>query len=242
MDPTRKTDRILDEWDAVAMTARRRASAPRRRGLAGLGSALGLAGAALVAAALVIAVGWLGGRIASPGDVGSRGSESASLASVPTATPAASTVAAAASPRASSPAAPTTGPCDPANLAARITAWEGAAGSRIADVSLTNTGETPCLMPETPRPQLVDGRGAVLAQGKITTGSKMIEVATGEVLTTLVDVSNVCVQPVAPVTVAFDMGGDRRLVAQPYSPTDATVPPCNGPGQPAEIQMHPWSR
>ena len=125
---------------------------------------------------------------------------------------------------------------------ARITAWEGAAGSRIADVSLTSTGETPCLMPETPRPQLVDGRGAVLAQGKITAGSPMIEVATGDVLTTLVEVSNVCVQPVPPVTVAFDMGGERRLVAQPYGPTDATVPPCNGPGRPAEIQMHPWSR
>ena len=149
---------------------------------------------------------------------------------------------AATAPAASSPPAPTTGPCDPANLAARITAWEGAAGSRIADVSLTSTGETPCLMPETPRPQLVDGRGAVLAQGKITAGSPMIEVATGDVLTTLVEVSNVCVQPVPPVTVAFDMGGERRLVAQPYGPTDATVPPCNGPGRPAEIQMHPWSR
>ncbi|TMF36434.1 MAG: DUF4232 domain-containing protein [Chloroflexi bacterium] len=237
MDPNRKTDRILDEWDAVARMARRPVRAPRRRGLAGLGSTLGLVGAALVAAALVVAVGWLGGRIASPGDVGSRGSESASPSAVPTPTPVASAVAAA-----SSPPAPTTGPCDPANLAARITAWEGAAGSRIADVSLTSTGETPCLMPETPRPQLVDGRGAVLAQGKITAGSPMIEVATGDVLTTLVEVSNVCVQPVPPVTVAFDMGGERRLVAQPYGPTDATVPPCNGPGRPAEIQMHPWSR
>jgi Protein of unknown function (DUF4232) len=239
MDPNRKTDRILDEWDAVAMTARRPVRAPRRRGLAGVGSGLGLLGAALVAAALVVAVGWLGARIASPGDVGSLGSPSTSPIAAPTATstPAASAVAVA-----SSPPAPTTGPCDPANLAARIMSWEGAAGSRIADVSLTNTGETPCLLPETPRPQLIDGRGAVLAQGKITAGSPMIEVKTGEVLTTLVDVSNVCVDPVPPVTVAFDMGGDRRLIAQPYSPTDATVPPCNGPGQPAEIQMHPWSR
>ena len=98
MDPNRKTDRILDEWDAVARMARRPVRAPRRRGLAGLGSTLGLVGAALVAAALVVAVGWLGGRIASPGDVGSRGSESASPSAVQTPTPVASAVAAASSP------------------------------------------------------------------------------------------------------------------------------------------------
>jgi hypothetical protein len=30
-------------------------------------------------------------------------------------------------------------------------------------------------------------------------------------------------------------------VASPFSPTDATVPPCNGPGSPASIAMHPWA-
>ena len=34
--------------------------------------------------------------------------------------------------------------------------------------------------------------------------------------------------------------GDR-LVAEPVSPTDATVPPCNGPSQPATISMHKWA-
>jgi Protein of unknown function (DUF4232) len=250
MDPNRKSNRLLDEWDAVARSARRPASAPRRRGLVGFGSTLGLVGAALVAVALVLGVGWLGGRITT--NVGAEPSPSGPVAiasAPPSPTPAPSIPTPPQSPTptiAPSPTpAPTIGPCDPANLAARITAWEGAAGSRIADVSLTNAGDAKCLLAATARPQLIDGRGAVLAQGRISGASvgPPIEVAPGDVLTTLVQVSNVCgAPPVAPVTVAFDLGGGLRLIAQPLSPTDTTVPPCNGPGSPAEIEMHPWSR
>jgi hypothetical protein len=30
-------------------------------------------------------------------------------------------------------------------------------------------------------------------------------------------------------------------VAAPVSPTDTTVPPCNGAGSAASISMHPWA-
>ena len=57
------------------------------------------------------------------------------------------------------------------------------------------------------------------------------------------DVANVCATTVVPpVTVAYDLGGGRRIVSKPLKSTDSTVPPCNGPGQPASIQMKVWAR
>ena len=43
--------------------------------------------------------------------------------------------------------------------------WEGAAGSRIADVELTNAGAGACTLETLERPQLIDGPGRVLIDG-----------------------------------------------------------------------------
>ena len=244
MDSNHKTDRILAEWDSVTASARRPATAPRRRGAAGLLSGLGLAASGLLAAAIAVAVIWLGGHTTGVGvDPGTTPSPSAVVApsapvvapSEPVVVPSEPTVAS---------TTPTVGPCDPAALAARVTSWEGAAGSRIGAVAVQNDGATACTLTSMARPMLIDGRGAVLAQGRLDTNpGSAIEIQPGAGLTTSVLVSNVCgAAPVPPVTIAFDLGGDRRLVATPLSPTDATVPPCNGPGMPAEIQMQPWAR
>jgi Protein of unknown function (DUF4232) len=257
MDPTRKTDRLLEEWDAVARSARQPAAAPHRRGVFA-GSALGLVGAAALAVALLVGVGWLGGRMTA-GDVG--GSP----------TPVPSQVAAAPSPSASasvapspsiapspSPAitpkptaAPTPTPRPTAScveiraegkLEVGITAWEGAAGNRIADVSMTNHAAVPCVMYAKPVPDLLDHSGKLLARGT-SKPSGVFRVDPGETVTTLVDVANVCDNnPQFPLTVAFEQGADGRIIADPLSPNDMTVPPCNGPGSPASIQMQPWSR
>ena len=81
----------------------------------------------------------------------------------------------------------------------------------------------------------------MLIDGKDTTTSHELVMAPGVIHTTLVDVANYCgPAPVAPVTVAFQFA-NGEVRATPVSPTDATVPPCNGPGQPAQIDMHPWS-
>jgi len=241
MDPNSKPDRLLHEWDTVARTARRPAAAPRQRGIAGVGSTLGLAGAGLLAAALVVAVTWLGGRISTVPDVGSDGSPVASAE--PTATPM------------GPPSAVTTSPAPVAlqtcldaqaigDLDLRITSWEGAAGSRIANVSLANNGDRPCVLAPIGFPELFDGRGVLLAAPKAGGSSPVLSmsIAAGETVTTLVSVSNVCVDAVTPpITIAFGEG-DGRLVATPLSASDTTVPPCNGPNQPASIQMQPWSR
>ena len=67
--------------------------------------------------------------------------------------------------------------------------------------------------------------------------------APGAVVTTLVQASNYCgPAPAAPVSVAFVVP-EGRTVATPASPTDTTLPPCNGaPDSPGSIEMHPWAR
>jgi hypothetical protein len=67
--------------------------------------------------------------------------------------------------------------------------------------------------------------------------------APGDVVKTFVQDANYCgPDPVAPVSVAFVLKAGGRFVATPLSPTDATVPPCNGAGSPADIEMQPWAR
>jgi len=257
MDPNRKSDRILSEWDAIAHRAQRPATAPRpRRTLAGLGGALGLVGAGVLAAALLVAVVALGGRISS--NVGSSpgvptSSQVAVASAPPTASPSAEPSTSEPSPSVTTPApTPTSKPvestsppaipaCSPDTLAARITTWEGAAGSRIATVSVTNTGSGTCAMPQPTSLALIDGADKSLVTGVGPTSSAM-QVAAGAAVTTLVDVSNYCGgTPTAPVTIRFDLAG-RDVTAQPLSATDTTVPPCNGATVPASIQMQPWSR
>ena len=63
MEPNRNSDRIVEEWAAVSDTAQRPARAPRPE--RPRSSLPGLVGAGLMAAALVLAVAWLGNRTSS---------------------------------------------------------------------------------------------------------------------------------------------------------------------------------
>jgi len=252
MDPSRP-DRILQEWNEVADGVRRPAAPPRRAGVGRGNAGLSLAGAGFAVLALVIAVVWL--RPGSNGGIGAVASTtpsptetavvsaSPSPSTEPPATPI-PTVTPTPSPTPSPTALPTPGPCNPADLAARITLWEGAAGHRIANLELTNAGSTTCTLRSMDKPQLVDGNGSVLIDGVSPSASKRLAVAPGDVLKTLVDVDNYCgPDPVAPVSIAFVQSGGGRYLATPFSPTDATVPPCNGaPGSAGNIGMHDWAK
>jgi hypothetical protein len=137
---------------------------------------------------------------------------------------------------------PTIGACDPADLSARIGLWEGAAGHRIAHVAMTNDGSAPCTVESMAKPQLVDGRGAVLIDGASPAASDVLTIAPGQPVTTLVQAGNYCgPTPEPPVSVAFVTSAGGRVVASPYSPTDGTVPPCLGAGAAATIEMQPWA-
>lgn len=140
---------------------------------------------------------------------------------------------------------PAVGACYSTELAAAITSWNGAAGSRVATVEVTNKGSSACAFPTHTQPQLVDANGAVLIQGPAVTSSASLTVAPGGHLTTLVEDSNYCgPTPVAPVTLAFIFPDGTRIVAAPDARKGDVdgVPPCMGSTQPATIQMQAWQR
>jgi hypothetical protein len=117
-------------------------------------------------------------------------------------------------------------------------------GHRIAHVEMTNTGSRTCTVEEMARPQLVDGRESILIDGSSPATTRLLTLAPGGVLKTLVQDGNYCgPAPVAPVSVSFVLSDGGRILAAPFSATDATLPPCNGaPGSAGSIEMQPWSR
>lgn len=199
-----------------------------------------LAGAAL-AAGLIGGASWAG----SNGLLGAAPTPSPTLvAVVPTASP---TEAPSAEPTAvpvtPEPTAAPLAACVVADLQARVTAWDGAAGNRVGTVVMTNRGAEACRLQAIERPQLVDGRSAVLIDGDDPTQPGSLTLEAGATVSTLVDDANFCGPgAVAPVTVAFVFSNGDRLVAEAMSPMDKTgLPDCLGPGQPGLIAMHAWA-
>ena len=243
-----RTTRLLEEFTAVTDAAPRPDS--RRMTMRSRFPMATLSAASLIVVVVAVAAIVLGRPAVGP--TAGASPAASPVTPSPTATPLASAPvvvpslpAATPTPSIASPVpadgptpAPTIATCD---LAARIVSWEGAAGQRIATVDLVNRGTSACLLDTAPRPQFVDGAGKVLIDG--TAGSAgVLTLAAGAHASTLVEVGNWCKpDPQAPVSVAFVFRDGRRLVADPVSPTDRTLPPCNGPSQPATIAMHPWS-
>lgn len=200
-------------------------------------------------AAVLVALGPGSTGVGSPGGSPSPAAVVATLApslsaaATPAATPATTPAVTPAVTPEPTPTATPVAPCDPAHLAARITLWEGAAGQRIAHLELTNASTSPCTVPSVERPQLVDGHGAVLIDGAAPASpDPVLTMAPGGVLKTLAQDGNYCgPAPAAPISIAFVLASGGRFVATPFSPTDVTVPPCNGPGLPADISMQPWA-
>ena len=203
-----------------------------------------LTGATLVIVAVAVAAIVLG-RPGPSSTVGSSPSTAAAspAPSAPAPSAPASVTAVVSPPATAAPTArPTIGPCDPASLTARIKSWEGAAGSRIATVELTNRGTASCVLDALDRPQLLGGDGSVRIDGQSPATTDQLTLKAGAVVTTLVEASNDCKPaPVPPITLAFVFADGQRLVAEPLSPTDTTDPPCNGAGSPGTIDMHPWA-
>jgi hypothetical protein len=144
------------------------------------------------------------------------------------------------------PASASTPPrCLGTQLSARIVDWQGAAGSRIADVVLVNTSFSPCTIRNHPRVRLVSAHGAVMINGTAasTTAATHVLGRLGFLRTEVSD-SNYCGPAVVkPVTLVFVLPGTLgRVVAIPFSRTDASgVPPCLGaPGSAGHISMHAW--
>jgi Protein of unknown function (DUF4232) len=131
------------------------------------------------------------------------------------------------------------GSCTADRVSGAITTWEGAAGSRIAWVVVTNGGDVPCALAGPPAAVLVDGAGAILiaSQGQVG-GAESVELLPGDDAQLLVAVANWCDDPPRPpVSIGLTLPGGVQLVVPPADGVVFEPPPCNGPGQPATISV-----
>lgn len=146
------------------------------------------------------------------------------------------------------------GACQAADIAGTILGWQGAAGSRIADIEISNTSTLSCTVRGTPALQLIDGGGRVLidstsagASGEphVAPTDPSFELAPGGRLQTEVQASNYCgAEPSAPIEIAFTLPSDGgQFVAKPGAgvASDTAVPPCLG-STGSSIAMNGWTR
>lgn len=227
---------------------------------------LALRTAGLVALVALLAVGFW--RFGPAAQLGVGASPSSPSTAVPSAAPSTSTAAPASAPpsasaaarESASPSAPASAAasagdaCTSADLTGRILGWQGAAGSRIADVEITNHATRRCAIRGTPALELIDAHGRVLIDSRtagpsgephVAPNDPSFELAPGGRLGTEVAVSNYCgAAPTLPIDIAFiPPAGGGRLVARPaagVSSAEAT-PPCLGSSG-AGISMNGWRR
>jgi hypothetical protein len=205
----------------AAAGARRRTVAGRLFGSASATARLGvvLAGALVAAAVLGSTIGGGGKGLFGPSQTTANGPEA-----TPTGVP--GSVAA----------------CTADSLTGEILQWEGAAGHRIATIKVHNTGASACTLPKLLRPVLVDQDGHALILGTAVQDAEPITIAPGTAATTLVDMANYCgAAPSAPLGIRLYLPSDDSIEAYPAAgvPLPIDPPPCNGPNQPATIQMQP---
>lgn len=153
------------------------------------------------------------------------------------------------------PAASTSvGACRGVDVEGQILGWQGAAGSRTADVQVTNTSAGPCLIRGTPGLQLVDAGGRVLidsttaspsGQPHVRSTDAAFELTVGGRLRTQVQASNYCgPAPSLPIDIGFTLASNGgTFVAVPGSGVSSAnaAPPCLGTTG-SQITMNGWRR
>jgi hypothetical protein len=219
-------EQAVRPFDAAAIAtlakagARRRSLAGRLFGSAGSTARLGvvLAGALVGALALGVYIG-----------AGGAGQTQSSNAPGPTPTTVTSALA----------------PCVASDLSGHISAWDGAAGHRIATIIVRNEGKADCALPEYLRPALIDGSGRALMVGELRPEPAPIDLPAALTASSMVDMANYCgPAPAEGLTIRLYLPDDTSFeltslgsLAYPLDP-----PPCNGAGAPASIEMQPLQR
>lgn len=158
-----------------------------------------------------------------------RPSPTASAATPPTATPAA------ASPTADAA-------CAPDDLRAASGGWEAAAGSRMAQVTVTSGATAACALPATPTVRILDAAGNVLLESEPGSAPQPARLEPGGETTVALQFGNWCEPnaafPLRPVLVVDDTAGVAIDGLELASTDDA--PPCNGPGQEPVLTTTAW--
>jgi Protein of unknown function (DUF4232) len=145
------------------------------------------------------------------------------------------------------------GACTGPELAAILTQWQGAAGSRFGTLQVTDKAAAPCTVSGTPGVQLIDGNGHVFLDsaglGKPATVSPTdptltLPAAAASPLFLSVALSNYCgPAPTGPVTVGLVLPSSLgRLVATVASGVSIDMAPCNGAAGPTVLGIQTgWS-
>ena len=236
-------DQAVRPIDARAIAAAAHAGA-RRQTLAGrlFGSTASMARLGVVLAGALVAALAFGAYLGGGGNVAP--SQTATAAG-PTASEAPATEAppSVAPPIQASPT-PVPGPeaCAASQLTGEIVGWDGAAGHRIASLNLHNVGPAECKLPKLLRPALVDADGGALIVGAAVTDNRTMTFKVGNAASTLVDMANYCgATPTAGLRIRLFLPDQTSFELAPHldSPGTADPPPCNGPTQPATIEMQP---
>ena len=135
--------------------------------------------------------------------------------------------------------------CTAAQLSGEIVGWDGAAGHRIATLNLHNAGPRDCALPRLLRPALVDADGHALIVGAPVTDNRTLSFQVGNAASTMVDMANYCgAAPTAQLKIRLYLPDQTSFELSPHLNGSGTAdpPPCNGPTQPASIEMQPISR
>jgi hypothetical protein len=135
--------------------------------------------------------------------------------------------------------------CEAVDLDASITRWEGAAGSRIAWLDVTNHGDAECLLgAPTAAKLLYSGEAVTVATTGTRPIGKNVDLGADQTERLMVRVANWCTAaPTKPVSVDLTLSTGAGFVAEPASGVTFDPPPCNGAGQPAtmDIQADGWT-
>jgi len=121
--------------------------------------------------------------------------------------------------------------------------WDGAAGSRFAEIVVANAGPGPCPLPELPVVAIVDSTDAVVGQSAPgVIGAGPVLAPTSAIAFTL-QVANWCDDSVdLPLTFDLLLAGGTIPIDGLVVASAGQLPPCNGPGQPPTISAGDWTQ
>jgi len=213
-------DQAVRPIDAAAIAAAAHAGA-RRRTLGGrlFGSTSSMARLGVVLAGALVATAGLAVYLGAGGNTGP-------TATGPESTPTGVPGAAAA--------------CAANQLSGTINGWDGAAGHRIASISVHNDLATECALPRYVALALVDGNGRALLVNQSVKQPAAIGLPGQGSASTMVDMANYCgAEPVAPLKIRLYLADSSSIELPPVNslPLPVDPPPCNGPNVPGTIEM-----
>ena len=223
--------------DASAVAAAARAGA-RRQTFAGrvFGSTAAMGRLGVVLAGALVAAAAFGIYLNAGGGVGPSQTAGATE-STPTEAPPTPAPPVAASPT----AVPGPEACAADVLTGEITAWDGAAGNRIATITVHNGRKIDCYLPRYVALALVDSDGHALLVNQSVRQPAPLDFPGGADATTLVDMANYCgPDPTSALKIRLYLADQSSIelgaAGSLTFPPDA--PPCNGPNQAGTIEMH----